>query len=252
MKSVFLSGGARASALRYLLQNNEDVIGVIVPHLSDKNRRFEEVVIVAVEFGIPVYPVNKDELLVLINKLRPDCLISCGFPYLVPKSVIDSVRYAVNVHPTLLPKYRGFRSGAYVLINGEKKTGVTVHFINPEMDKGDIIVQMEVSLSLFDTPKSMYRKTQEIEGQALYEALRLLESGNFNPVPQNEDEATEYKEIRTPAHSEIDPDKSLSNLYNEIRACDPDHYPAFFYLEGQKVCIKLWRMHKPDSEKDML
>lgn len=160
MKIVFMSGGAREGALRFLLEEEENLIGVITPILSDRNRRFLSVIEVAIEYGVPVYPIKKRrQIKDTIRKLSPDILISCGFPYIIEKEVIDSTTFAINVHPTLLPKYRGFQSGPYIIINGENKTGVTIHFMDVGMDTGDIILQKEVNLTNFDTTRSMQRKT---------------------------------------------------------------------------------------------
>lgn len=252
MRIAFLSGGARHRALEQLLQSGEDVCGVITPHLSSTNSRFKDVVLTAVQYGVPVFPVTREGVHEVVRSLKPEIVVSCGFPYILTRACIEVARYAINVHPTLLPKYRGFRSGAYILINGETESGVTVHFLTADMDRGDILVQKSFPLTPFDTPKSMYRKGQEIEPQALLEAIRLLKSGSFIQHPQDESQASEYNEVRTPADSEIDAQCALSSLVNEIRACDPDAYPAHFYHEGQKVCIKLWRPDKDIDESDML
>lgn len=252
MRIVFLSGGAREAALKMLLENNENVCGVITPRLTDNNRRFEKVITTAIEHGVPVFPVSKNDLWHQLKILRPDAIVSCGFPFIIEKREIDLASYAINVHPTLLPKYRGYRSGAYILINNEKKTGVTVHFITEKMDRGDIILQRTVDLTPFDTPKSMYRKCQEIEPSLLYDAIQMLKSRNFIPLVQDEKEATEYLNLRTPLDSEIDPKKPLIDLFNDIRACDPDYYPAFFYFNNEKVCIRLWRPEKKKGEEDMI
>jgi methionyl-tRNA formyltransferase len=233
MKIAFLSGGAREGALHYLAEHGENVCGVVTPFLTERNRRFERVVTTAVEYGIPVFPAKREGVGRILKQLTPDIIVSCGYPYILDRDAIASAQYAINVHPTLLPKYRGYRSGSYVLINGETKTGVTVHFLTEEMDRGDILLQKEVELSIFDTPRSVYRKCQRVEPQALYDAIQLLKSGNFCP--------------------EIDPNRSLVDLFNEIRACDPDDYPAFFRMGGEKVCIRLWRPERPpDDNEDMI
>ncbi|WP_431098457.1 methionyl-tRNA formyltransferase [Polaromonas aquatica] len=250
MRIAFLSGGAREHALRFLLEKGENVCGVITPALTPQNRRFERVVTTAIEFFVPVIPTKRNGLGAILDQLKPDVIVSCGYPYVIDRRHIASVRHAINVHPTLLPKYRGYRSGPFVLINGEKRTGVTVHFLTNELDRGNIIIQREVELSSFDTPKSMYRKCQEIEPQALYDAIQLLKTGNVVGHPQDEMLASEYLKLRTPEDSEIDATKSLLSLFNSIRACDPVSYPAFFFVEGQKVCITLWRPERPDGDGD--
>lgn len=247
-----MSGGAREKALRQLLENKEQIVGVITPYLTDSNRRFENVIKTAVEYGVAVFPVSKDTFEETISRLQYDILISCGFPYLIPASVINKSRYAINVHPTLLPKYRGFRSGAHVLINGEEKTGVTVHFVQEEFDKGDIIAQEEILISPFDTPRSIYRKSQDIEPKLLLKVIQQLKTDNFEVQPQNEFESSSYNKIRTPEDSLVDANLPLKQLYNFIRACDPEHYPAHFYINGEKVCIKLWRPTKSETEADMI
>ena len=245
MRIAFLSGGAREKALRHLLENGENVCCVITPALSEKNRRFEKVVTTAIEFCIPVLPVKRDGLGAALNLLKPDIVLSCGYPYVIDPHDVARARYVINVHPTLLPKYRGYRSGPFVLINGERKTGVTVHFLTEELDKGDIIVQREVDLTTFDTPKSVYRKCQAIEPAAVLDAIRLLKTGMAFGKPQDESIASEYRQLRTPQDSAIDPNLPLIDLFNAIRACDPVDYPAFFFVEGQKVCIRLWRPDRP-------
>jgi len=251
MEGLFLCGGARYKCLEELINSKLiQLQGVVIP-ISYENK-VKRVIKVAVSNDIPVFKIKRDELLKVVSKLKPDLLISVGYPYLIEKKILELVKYAINVHPTLLPKYRGYRSGPYIIINGEEKTGVTVHFIDEGIDSGDIIVQKEIPLSKFDTVKSMMRKTSEIEGKVLCEAIKRLLMGNFKVIKQDETQATLYTYKRTLKDSFIDWNKSLKELYNEIRACDPEEYPAYFYVDGQKVCIKLWRPHKSKNERDMI
>lgn len=251
MRCIFLSGGARAKTLEYILDQGVYIAAVVTPHPSEKNSRFLEVILTAEKYGIEVIYAKRDNLYEIVCKMDFDVLISCGYSYRIEKEVLHYAKYAINVHPTLLPNYRGFRSGNYILINGEKKSGVTVHFITEEMDCGDIIRQEEFEVTPFDTPKSMYRKTQEIEGRILYQALTDIEKNQIHAVKQ-EGEGSEYNKVRTPEDSQIDWKLPLRDLYNTIRACDPEEYPAFFYVNGEKVCIRLWRSQKPDEEQDMI
>lgn len=252
MRIVFMSGGAREAALRCLLEHGENVAAVITPLLSKRNNRFEGVIKTAAEFGVAVFPVTPESVTDTLKKISYEILLSCGFPYILTGDSLATARHAINVHPTLLPKYRGYRSGPYVILNGEKESGVTVHRLTVEMDKGPILAQRGFVLSSFDTTKSVYRKCRELEPELVLETIRQLKSGECRETPQDERRATTYTRIRTPDDSEINPEKSLKDLYNEIRACDPDDYPAFFYVDGQKVCIKLWRPAKPRAEEDMI
>ncbi len=241
MKIIFLSGGAREKALRNLLEKGENVEAVIVPLITKSNDRFKNVILTAIEFGVKVIPVEKNEIFKALKDIDFDLLISCGFPYILDESVINLAKLAINVHPTLLPKYRGYRSAPYIIMNGEDKSGITIHLLTKEMDKGDIILQESFDVSKFDTTKSLFIKAQEFEVDILFKAIQIIKKGNIKYTVQDESKASEYNYIRTPKDSEIDPNKSLNDLYNYIRACDSDDYPAYFYIKNEKVYIKLWR-----------
>jgi len=252
MKIVFITGSSRARTLEYLIGKGEAIVALITPPASRKNRRFEDAVRVAEKHRIPVMQVARKSLLAALRSLDFEVLLSCGYPYLIDQACLSTAKVALNVHPTLLPKYRGFRSAAHVIINGETKSGVTVHFISEEMDQGDILLQKEFPLTVFDTSLSMIRKGAEIEPPLVYEALQKLRAGTYVRTPQDPRHATTYPGIRTPKDSEIDWNRPLKELYNAIRACDPDRYPAFFHVEGQKVCVRFWRPEKPADEADLV
>ena len=137
-------------------------------------------------------------------------------------------------------------------MNGEKQTGVTDHFLTTEMDQGEIIAQTSFDVIPFDTTKSLFRKCQEIEPELIYSVLEQIRTGQVQAYPQDESRASDFSHIRTPEDSFIDWNKSLKELFNEIRACDPIDYPAFFFVDGQKVYIKLWRPEKPETDFDMI
>jgi methionyl-tRNA formyltransferase len=84
----------------------------------------------------------------------------------------------------------------------------------------------------------------------LIDALQLMDTPGFEPMQQDESQATIYPKKRRPEDSEIDPNKSLVELFDTIRACDPQDFPAFFFIEGQRVCIRLWRPERPVEEDD--
>lgn len=252
MKTIFMSGGEREKALKYILDKGVNVVAVITPVLTKQNQRFEKVILTAVEYGIPVFPTGKDSLFNVLKNLEFELLVSCGYPYIISKKVLNISKYAINIHPTLLPKYRGFRSGAYVIINNEKQTGVTIHFLTDKIDQGDILMQKAFEISPFDTTRSLFRKCKAIEPQLLFDVILELEKGDFEVVPQDETKATILYHNRTPKDSFIDWNKPLKELYNEIRACDPNNYPAYFFVNGQKVCVKLWRPVKPEGEDDLI
>jgi methionyl-tRNA formyltransferase len=200
-------------------------------------------------FEVPVVVVERSAIVSFL-KSYPECnLFSIGFPYIIPKAALGGRPIALNIHPTLLPKYRGPTTGPYILMNNECESGSSVHYLTDEVDAGDIVVQSHVPIGPFDTVRSMQRKVYAAEPELVIEALRRLDSGG-KATPQNERLASVFPIVRKPADSEIDPTKPLLELVNEIRACDPVEYPAFFMLHGKKVCIRLWRPDKSESEYD--
>lgn len=253
MKVVFLTGGARELALRHLLDNGIEVVALVCPKPSKKNNRFAQAILTAHEFGVPVKCIDKQEVTTTLQQLEYDVLLSCGFSYIIDAQAIETARtIALNVHPTLLPTYRGYRSGPYIVINGEKQSGVTIHELVTEMDRGDILSQQSFEVTPFDTTKSVFRKAREIEPPLILQVLQDLAKGEISRTPQDESKATEYNYIRTPKDSVIDIEKPLKELYNFIRACDYKDYPAHFYIDGQKVLIKLTRENKPEGEDDLI
>jgi methionyl-tRNA formyltransferase len=252
MDIIYFTGGAREKSLSALIEKGFNIVAVVCPRPSKSNSRFVPSVLIALENDIPVITVDKDNILEKVQDIGFDILLSCGFSYILEPDVIRLARYlAVNVHPTLLPKYRGFRSGPFIIINGEQKSGVTIHELISDMDKGDIFMQREFLVTPFDTTKSLFRKSQEVEGELLIDFFDKLNKGKLDRIEQNESEATTYNEIRRPKDSVVDPNKSLLELYNYIRACDPIEFPAYFYIGNEKVCIKLWRPNN-SNEFDMI
>ena len=121
-----------------------------------------------------------------------------------------------------------------------------------EIDKGDIIKQKKFKVSPFDTTKSVYRKARIIEPKLIYEVLTEIKNDTFQLKKQNEKFSSEYNILRKPEDSLVDENKSLKELYNFIRSCNYEEYPAFFYVKGQKVLIKLSREKKHDPYNDLI
>lgn len=252
---VILFGGAgREGIVLRMLQEGVAVDRVIVP--ARKSEKLNDSIDRLRQSGVPIMEVSRSGVADIPREIGEDglervCLLSVGFPYIIPETVFSRFRVAWNIHPTLLPAYRGPTSGAYILINGEEYSGSTVHVMEREMDSGAIVAQKSVPLSPFDTIRSMQRKVYAIEPDLIMEALDNARKGKL-PVPQDESRASSYPHGRTPEDSVLDPSKPLLELVNHIRACDEEEYPAFFYYHGQKVYIKLWREDKPECESDCI
>ena len=248
---VILFGGAgREVCILRMLSSGVKIRAVIVP--KHRNAKLNTALERLHSLPCPILEVAKDELSDTLAAYLGSPLLSIGFPYILPEKLLSLFNPAVNIHPTLLPCYRGPTTGAYILINKEKESGSTVHHMSAQMDAGDIVAQSSVSLTPFDTVRSLQRKVYETEPDLVIKAISLLEKNIEHGSPQDELCATEYPRKRLPTDSEIDPSLPLSQLFDYIRACDPQEFPAYFMYNNEKVFIKLWRTQKPDDESDLI
>lgn len=251
LRRILFLTGVDKSLLLDQLAAHEQVVGVVLPFKSDREERLAPVIDIASQRKIPLLRPKRVELAQQLVSLAPDILISAGYPYLLTSADLSVASVNLNVHPSLLPKYRGKMSGWFIIANGEKETGATVHFMSAEMDRGHILAQKSFAVSPFDTLASLARKTAALEPELLFEALGRLRRGEQGWA-QDENLQTTYLDIRTPEDSRLDPNKSLIESYDFIRACDPQRFPAFVEIAGQRVGIKLFRLAKPEGEEDLI
>ena len=138
--------------------------------------------------------INESDFLDELQKRNVDLVISIACPQIVRKELLKLPRHGViNIHGALLPKYRGKLPSFWVLANGEKRTGVTVHYMNEKLDDGAIIVQREVPISADDTLHSLGLKSKVGYGaSALAEAVKLIMDGDVETLPNDKEEATYF------------------------------------------------------------
>ena len=192
--------------------------------------------------------VAKAGVLGFLREAHADVVLSVAWPYLFGPEIVDGPWLLLNSHPTLLPKFRGPNPWYHVIAEGATESGVTIHKIDSGTDSGPVLYQERISLTPFDTYRSLRAKLLDAEPKAIVSALRMVLQGNPRFVPQDESQASSYLTRRRPEDSEIDPSRSLLELFDRIRACDPDAFPAFFQFHGQKVCVRLWRPVRPSDE----
>jgi methionyl-tRNA formyltransferase len=246
MKFVFLTNRDKSHLIKLILEEKFTVSAVILPFKSSQEKALSPLISLAEKENIPVYRVRVRELKELLIKLSPDIPLSAGYPYLLTSEHLSIAKYNLNIHPTLLPKYRGPATHWHIVANGEEETGLTIHEIDEGMDTGPILVQEKVSLTPFDTIKTIMEKTMPLEPIAFRKALKLIKNNELTLTPQDESIASTYTKMLTPEDSVMDPEKSLLDLYNHIRACDPDRFPAFFEYEGKRIGVKLFEL--PDKD----
>ncbi|HXU87956.1 MAG TPA: formyltransferase family protein [Methylomirabilota bacterium] len=250
MELQYFSSGPRERVLDAVLAAGHKVLGVFI---TDPARwpQVARTVELAARHGIAVRIVRRADLAGLGTELGGSTCLSVGFAYLFPESFIAATKLCLNVHGTLLPKYAGARTLNWVIEHGERESGVTVHVIDAGIDTGPIVLQRAFAVSRFDTGRSLYRKTLAFEPAVVVEALALFESGRAVIRVQDLAGVARHAD-RTPKHSELDPSCSLLELFDKIRAADPERYPAHFYVDGERVCVRLWRPEKPADESDMV
>jgi len=160
-------------------------------------RRFSSVKSVAGRYSIPVYhgkDINDDEFLAFIqSKLKPDVIVSIGCEQIFEKGILGLPGLGcINVHPSLLPKYRGPSPLFWVLANGESETGVTVHYMDEKVDNGDIILQAKIVIGVGDTEHSLVGRARELGASLLIQALEQIEEGRVSVIPNDGESASYY------------------------------------------------------------
>lgn len=227
--------------LNELIGRGEEIVAVVT-HQDDPGERiwFESVAELARSSGIPVLTPrtpNTPDFISLVRSLQPDLLFSFYYRRLLSKELLSIPRLgAVNLHGSLLPKYRGRCPVNWVLINGEARTGVTLHYMNEEADAGDIIAQKEVAIALEDTALTLFQKLARSALELFRETFPLIKAGVAPRIPQDPHQATYYGG-RRPEDGKIDWRKSALSLYNLIRALTFPYPGAFTFYRGRKLYV---------------
>lgn len=179
---------------------------------------------VAVKAGIPVLQPNKlsgsNEMQQIID-LAPDLIITAAYGQFLPTKLLDAAQIAaINVHASLLPKYRGGAPIHYAVLNGDDKTGVTIIYMVKAMDAGDIIAQKELPILSTDNTGILFDKLSDLGRDLLLETLPDLIAGRIKPVAQDPDEVTFSPNIK-PEEEILDFTKSAQMIHNHVRGLNP-------------------------------
>ena len=232
-----------ATVLEGLLDDaNYDVLAVVTQPDRAVGRKKEikmtPVKEVALAHNLPVYQPEKmsgsDEMAELMA-LGADGIVTAAFGQFLPTKLLDSVDFAVNVHASLLPKYRGGAPIHYAIINGDKEAGVTIMEMVKKMDAGDMIAKASTPITDEDNVGTMFEKLAVIGRDLLLKTLPDYIAGNIKPEPQDESKATFSPNI-TPEEERIDWNKSAREVFNHIRGLYP--WPvAHTLLDGKRFKI---------------
>jgi methionyl-tRNA formyltransferase len=227
-------------------------ISCLFTHEDDPGEEiwFRKPVTIAQKLNIPVYTPTtlKDEKWIgLIRDAAPDFIFSFYYRNMIPKRVLDIAGVAaLNLHGSLLPKFRGRAPVNWVLVEGEKETGVTLHEMVEKPDAGDIIAHKKIEITFEDDVYTLYKKMTGAARQLMKETLPKLADGSFIRVPQTG--PSSYFGGRKPEDGLIVWQKEALSLYNLIRAVTHPYPGAFTHLGGKKLFI--WKSLPEDDLND--
>ncbi|MCY7232943.1 methionyl-tRNA formyltransferase [Streptococcus anginosus] len=232
-----------ATVLKGLLESKQYEILAVVTQPDravgrKKEIRMTPVKELALDYGLPIYQPEKlsksAELDSLMN-LNADGIVTAAFGQFLPSKLLDSVNFAVNVHASLLPKYRGGAPIHYAIINGDKEAGVTIMEMVKEMDAGDMIARRAIPIEETDNVGTMFEKLALVGRDLLLDTLPSYLSGDIKPVPQDKNQVTFSPNI-SPEEERIDWTKTNRQLFNQIRGMYP--WPvAHTLLNGDRFKI---------------
>jgi len=245
MKIGFFGTPDIASHMLKRLCMEHDVIFLVAPEDKRSGRNLKQINCSSKEFAegenIPVLQpksLKSQEFAGELKRYNADIFIVVAYGKLIPESVFTLPRYGtINLHPSLLPGYRGAAPVEWAIINGETETGVTVQLINEELDAGDIIIQEKIQLDNTITAGELYEKVNSIGEELLLKSAEILLRGREKPVPQDHSKATYCGKIdRETAF--IDWNKSSVEIHNLIRGLNPK--PAA-WTNFRDMNIKIWK-----------
>ena len=254
MKCVVLAYHNMGCAGIEALRNAGFEISAVFTHRDNPNENiwFDSVAEYASSCGIPAFAPEDINHPVWVNRIKamePDYIFSFYYRTLLKSELLTVPKLGcINLHGSLLPKYRGRVPINWAIINGEKETGVTLHYMTEKADAGDIISQKKIEITGCDTAKTVFDKAVAAAKEMLAETLPLIRDGKAPRIPQDHDAATVFRG-RTPADGEINWAKSAVEVNDLIRAVTKP-YPGAFSFLGDRKCF-IWSAKVLDSNNGM-
>ena len=249
MKIVFMGTPDFAvTTLQALIESGHEVIAAVSQPDKPFGRKAElrptPVKAAAEVAGIPVLQPRRlrdPEFTEKLEQLAPDVIVVAAYGKIIPKFILELPRYGcVNVHASLLPKYRGAAPIQWAILDGEPETGVSIMQMNEGLDEGDILNMSRVAISDTETGGSLFDKLAAEGGRLLVETLQLLEEGKIRPEKQPADSPTPYARMIVKEDGLIDWKRSAAEIERQVRGLDP--WPgAYTRLDGKM--FKILRSH---------
>ena len=253
MKIVFMgTPDFAAGALKSLIDNGHEIVLVVTQTDKPKGRgkevQFTPVKKVALEHNIEVFQPVKVKLEESVEKLRSynaDVFVVAAYGQILSKEILDMPKYGcVNIHASLLPKYRGAAPIQWAILDGEKETGVTIMQMNEGLDTGDMLTKVIVPIEDMDTGESLFDKLAEAGAKLLIETIPQIETGTLKPESQDDSLSTYAKMIKKEM-GHIDWNKEAVVLERLVRGMNS--WPsAYTHFNGKT--LKIWEAEVEVSE----
>ncbi len=229
--------------LSRLLADGEEVVGVFTQSDKPKGRGYEmtppSVKVEALAHNIPVFQpksMRDGEALRILQELKPDLSVVVAYGKILPKEILYFPTYnSINIHASLLPKYRGAAPYQWCILNGEKKTGVTAMLMDEGIDTGDMLLQAEFPITPDMTAGELHDALSALGAEVMSDTIRALRQGNLHPIPQTGE--SNYAPMLDKSLCPIDFRKSAEEVHNQVRGLSP--WPTATAM----LCDKRYKIH---------
>lgn len=236
-------------SLESLIKEGYNVVGVVTQPDRPQGRKKiltpTPVKEAALQYGLPVLQpqrMRSPEAVEELAALSPDLIVTAAYGQILPAAVLEMPKYGcLNVHGSLLPKYRGGAPIQRSIINGEKETGITLMYMAEGLDTGDMIAKSVVPIEDEDTSGTIFEKLSIAGSKLLIEQLPLVLDGTADRIPQNDEEST-YARNLSREDERIDWSASSREVFNRVRGLVP--FSGGFTLWNEEV-FKIWEIAKP-------
>lgn len=245
MKTIFMgTPDFSIDSLKYIYENTD--LKAVFTKVDKVNARgnkvnYSPVKQFALEHNIDIVQPrtlrNNEEVLEIIKKYDPELIVVVAYGMIIPKEIIDYPKYGIiNVHSSLLPKYRGAAPIHASILNGDDKTGVSIMYIDEKLDEGDVICSLETDITEEDNLGTLHDRLKILGAKGLEQAIDLIKSGKVNAIKQDHSLATFVKPIKK-EETKVDFKDSSRNIFNKIRGLNP--FPEAYTILDGKV-LKLY------------
>ena len=248
MKIVFMgTPDFAATSLNALIEANYNIESVVTNPDRPKGRGmkmlYTPVKEVAISKNIPIFQPekvrNNEDFINIIKEINPDVICVVAYGKILPKEILDIPKYGcINVHASLLPKYRGAAPIQWAILNGDKETGVTTMYMDVGMDTGDMILKEEVQIGEDETTGELWERLADIGGKLLVKTLKQIEDGTAPRIKQGEDFSMAPMLDKSIANIDWE-NQNSTQIKNLVRGLNPI-MGAYSIINGKK--FKFWKV----------